>query len=200
MKRLRVVAIANSGRYSRAVLTTLVMSMSIGCWEQIDDGLWFPQMKRQIAVQAFEESTFPGQVQGFSPPVGTIPIDWGSVPDLASMAMTDQDKLENPNSSNLASLKRGEIQFNRYCTTCHGPEGLGDGPLAGPPFGSNGPFGMVLPIGGPSSMAKLFSDGHIYTTISLGRGRMPGYNRIPPNERWDLINFIRDLNGQGGRR
>ena len=58
---------------------------------------------------------------------------------------------------------------------------------------------MVLPVGGPTSMAKIFSDGHIYTTISTGRGRMPNYKRIPPRERWDLVNFLRDLNGQGGR-
>jgi mono/diheme cytochrome c family protein len=181
------------------VFTGLFLSMSFGCWEQIDDGKWFPQMKRQIPVQAFELNTFPGQSQGFRPPEGTVPVTWGSVPDVASMAMADQDKLENPVAPNFASLKRGEVHFNRYCVTCHGPEGLGDGPLAGPPFGTDGPFGMVLPIGGPSSMSKLFSDGHIYTTISLGRGRMPNYKRIPPSERWDLVNFIRDLNGQGGR-
>jgi mono/diheme cytochrome c family protein len=183
----------------RVVITAAALSMSFGCWEQVDGGKWFPQMKRQITVQAFEENSFAGQTQGFSPPEGTVPVGWGGVPDLASMALADQDKIENLKPANLASLKRGEVLFDRYCQTCHGPEGLGNGPLAGPPFGSNGPFGMVLPIGGPSSMAKLFSDGHIYSTISLGRGRMPNYNRIPPTERWDLVNFIRDLNGQGGR-
>jgi mono/diheme cytochrome c family protein len=187
------------GRWARVLLTSLFLSLSFGCWEQIDDGEWFPQMKRQITVQAFELNTHSGQNHGFSPPEGTVPITWGNVPDLSTLSMTEQDALTNPNSPNLASLKQGEVLFNRYCVTCHGPKGHGDGLLAGPPFGSNGPFGMVLPIGGPSSMAKLFSDGHIYSTISLGRGRMPNYNRIPPSERWDLINFIRDLNGQGGR-
>ena len=57
-----------------------------------------------------------------------------------------------------------------------------------------------MPIGGPSSIAKVFSDGHIYTTITIGRGRMPSYKRIAPSDRWDLINYIRDLNGQGGRQ
>jgi hypothetical protein len=28
---------------------------------------------------------------------------------------------------------------------------------------------------------------------------MPNYKRITPMQRWDLINYIRDLNGQGGR-
>ena len=29
--------------------------------------------------------------------------------------------------------------------------------------------------------------------------RMPSYKRISPEGRWDLVNYIRDLNGQGGR-
>lgn len=183
----------------RLAFIFLVLPLSFGCWEQVDGGKWFPQMKRQITLQAFEENTHAGLTEGFSPPAGTVPVGWGAVPDLASMDPAGQDQIPNPVSANLQSLKRGEVLFSRYCVICHGPEGLGDGPLAGPPFGSDGPFGMVLPVAGPQSMARIFSDGHIYTTISIGRGRMPSYKRIPPSERWDLVNFLRDLNGQGGR-
>ena len=190
---------SRAGKAVRFAFIFAVLPLSFGCWEQVDDGLWFPQMKRQVTVQAFEENVYGTNAFNLSPPEGTVPVGWGAVPDLASLAPADQDKLENPVPSTLQSLKRGEVLFHRYCATCHGPEGLGDGPLAGPPFGSDGPFGMVLPVGGPTSMAKLFSDGHIYTTISIGRGRMPSYKRIPPSERWDLVNFLRDLNGQGGR-
>jgi len=189
-------AMQNLLRLACIVLGSLLL---FGCWEQVDDGLWFPQMKRQITVQAFEENTVGSQVHGFSPPEGTVALGWGAVPDLASLTMAEQDQLPNTVPATLQSLKRGEVLFHQYCKTCHGPEGLGDGPLAGPPFGKDGPFGMVFPVGGPSSFAKLFSDGHIYTTISIGRGRMPSYKRIRPHERWDLVNFLRDLNGQGGR-
>lgn len=174
-------------------------TMSLGCWEQIDGGKWFPQMKRQITVQAYEEVKWNDQLEGFTPPEGTVPVGWGDVPDLASMSIAEQDAVPNPVPASLESLKNGEVLFQRYCAVCHGPEGLGNGPLAGPPFGKDGPLGMVLPVGGPSSMARIFSDGHIYTTISIGRGRMPNYKRIPPMERWDLVNYLRDLNGQGGR-
>jgi hypothetical protein len=50
------------------------------------------------------------------------------------------------------------------------------------------------------SMARVFSDGHIYTTISIGRGRMPSYSRIPASARWDIVNFIRELNSPGGSK
>ena len=96
-------------------------------------------------------------------------------------------------------VKRGEEYFQINCATCHGPTGGGDGPIAAP----NGPIAGVLPIGPGSpmgfSLTPGLTDGHIYSTISLGRGRMPSYKRIPPDGRWDIVNYIRDLNGQGGR-
>ena len=184
------------------VLTALFVAASFGCWEQMDDGKWFPQMKRQPAVQAFERVAFRDQAQGFVPPEGTVPVGGSALPDLAAMGLAEQDALANPVPASLESLKNGEVVFHRYCATCHGAEGLGDGPVAAAsPFAPNatGPFPLVLPIAGPMSMSKVFSDGHIYTTISLGRGRMPNYNRIPPQGRWDVLNFIRELNGQGVR-
>ena len=42
------------GRKTVVVAGILVLVASVGCWEQIDDGDWFPQMKRQPAFQAFE--------------------------------------------------------------------------------------------------------------------------------------------------
>jgi len=184
-------------RLTMTILTFAVTMTSLGCWEQVSPK-WFPQMKRQIAVQAFEQNTLVGMGQGLTPPAGTVPVG-NPYPDLASMEIGDQEALPNGVPATLASLKNGEFLFDRYCATCHGPLGHGDGPVAGPPFGT-GPFGLVLPVGGPASVAKGLTDGHIYTTITLGRGRMPSYKRIPASDRWDLVNYIRDLNGQGGRQ
>jgi len=186
-----------------AVAVMLAVAASFGCWEQMDDGKWFPQMKRQPAIQAFEAVWHRDQMQGFTPPDGTVPVGGSSLPDLASLDMASQDALQNPVPASLESLKNGEVLFARYCSACHGPEGMGDGTVAAAsPFapGNTGPFPLILPINGPASMARVFSDGHIYTTISLGRGRMPNYSRIPPMERWDVINYLREINGQGVRQ
>ena len=75
-----------------------------GCWEQIDGGKWFPQMKRQIAVQAFEETMPPEHPQGFTPPEGTLPVSWAGVPDLQSLGMGGQDALPNPFPATLSQL------------------------------------------------------------------------------------------------
>lgn len=186
---------------SCAIAVAASMLVSTGCWEQLDGGKWFPQMKRQLAVQAFEENAiyhteYGGQLQGFSPPEGTVPVSYAGVPDLGALDMVAQDAIANPVPSTLASLQRGQELYTRYCETCHGRGGGGDGPVAGPPFGT-GPFGLVLPIGGPTSMARMLTDGHIYATISLGRGRMPNYARISPEDRWNVVNYVRELNGGG---
>ena len=180
------------------VLMLLVLVGSTGCWEQASVE-WWPQMKWQKTVQAFELNPFQDRVSLFNPPEGTVPVGWGDVADPASLSLADQETIVNPRPATLESLKNGQAIFNVNCAACHGPTGGGDGPIAAP----NGPIAGVLPIGPGSpmgfSLAPGLTDGHIYTTISLGRGRMPNYRRISPDGRWDVVNYIRDLNGQGGR-
>jgi mono/diheme cytochrome c family protein len=173
------------------------LSSSLGCWEQMSDE-WFPQMKRQRAVQAFEGNATYGAGLEFAPPEGTVSVG-NPYPNVGGMELMAQEALPNPVPASLESLVSGRTLFRRYCTTCHGAEGHANGPVAGPPFGT-GPFGVVIPIGGRFSLANAFSDGHIYTTITMGRGRMPSYKRIPVNGKWDLINYVRTLNDQGDRQ
>ena len=189
-----------SRRMPRSLVAALLLATSAlpGCWEQVSVE-WFPQMKWQKAVQAFELNDYQDRVSLFSPPDGTVPVGWADVAEPADLAVADQEALVNPRKPTLESLKRGQELFDITCAACHGPTGGGDGPIAAP----NGPIAGVLPIGPGSpmgfSLAPGLTDGHIYTTISLGRGRMPSYRRISPDGRWDIVNYIRDLNGQGGR-
>jgi mono/diheme cytochrome c family protein len=181
------------------VLLLLAVSGLPGCWEQVSVE-WFPQMKRQLAVQAFEgvdTAGVAGRVEPFSPPEGTVAVGWANVAEPATLPVDAQEALVNPTRATLESLANGKAIFDVTCKTCHGATGGGDGTIAAP----NGPIAGVLPIGpGPMgfSLATGLTDGHIYTTISLGRGRMPSYRRIPPSDRWDVVNYIRDLNGQLG--
>jgi mono/diheme cytochrome c family protein len=176
----------------------LVLVGSTGCWEQASVE-WWPQMKWQAAVQAFEVNPYQERVSLFVPPEGSVPVGWGDVAVPSLLSLAEQEALVNPQAATLPSLKNGEALFNVNCRVCHGPTGAGDGPIAAP----NGPIAGVLPIGPGSplgfNLAAALSDGHIYTTISLGRGRMPNYRRISPEGRWDVVNYLRDLDGQGGR-
>ena len=171
--------------------TALLLCGSVGCWEQWSEA-WFPQMKWQKAVQAYEKTGFDGRVAAFVPPEGTVPVDAGP-PRLDPNDEAAQNLLVNPRPMSMDSLENGHKQFTRFCAECHGPTGMGDGPVS--MTGSiQGPFGGVLPL----IVANARTDGHVYSTIRYGRRRMPSYERIPSDDRWDIVNYIRYLNGQKG--
>ena len=188
----RRVAILQAGAFVAAALGTT------GCWEQWSND-WWPQMKYQRAVQAYELQGRPGDpeqaIGNFMPPEGTVPV--GMPLKASEITLAEAEQLPNPNAPTLASLENGRTQYNVFCAPCHGMTGLGDGPVAGPPYGT-GPFVAVLPIAGPvgKALTSGFTDGHIFGVISQGVRRMPDYKRMPPSDRWDVVNYVRYLNGQ----
>ncbi len=187
---------SRSFRFARTVflLVALMLTGSIGCWEQWSNN-WFPQMKWQPAVQAFERVEWQGRLEGFLPPEGTVPITGGEA-DHSLMTDDEAATLVNPRSRSLASVQNGKAQYETYCITCHGASGLGDGPVS---ISGEiaGPFIGVLPIAGPASVAKVRSEGHIYNTIRYGRRRMPNYRRISSEDRWDIVNYVMYINQPG---
>lgn len=187
-------SVARSSRVLFA-LVALLLTTAVGCWEQwsVD---WFPQMKWQKAVQAFEVVAYKGQIEGFVPPEGTVPIDGGEAV-VSNVIDSASDELVNPRPANLESIENGRVQFERFCAACHGTTGMGDGPVSITGT-NNGPLAGVLAVAGPASIARVRSDGHIYTTIRAGRRRMPSYKRITAQDRWDIVNYVRYLNSSSG--
>lgn len=169
--------------------TLLLVSGSVGCWEQWSES-WFPQMKWQKATQAFERVTFNGQVDPFMPPEGTVAVDAG--PPRVGQHDPAADRLTNPEPANFKSVGRGQEIYEIHCDTCHGPKGMGDGPIsmAG---GKVGPFAGVFPL----VTAAGRTDGYIYNLIRGGGQRMPAYARITPEDRWHLVNYVRYLQKGG---
>jgi len=183
-------------RFARSLflLVALLLTGSVGCWEQWSND-WFPQMKWQPAVQAFERVEWQGRVEGFLPPEGTVPVTGGE-PDNSKMTDAEAATLVNPRSRSLESLENGRYQFEIYCVTCHGQRGQGDGPVS-ITGDIAGPFIGVLPIAGPASVVKVRSEGHVYNTIRYGRRRMPAYSRITSGDRWDIVNYLMYINQPG---
>jgi hypothetical protein len=95
--------------------------------------------------------------------------------------------LANPVPADSASLHRGRIEFQINCAPCHGRAGKGDGEAT--------KLGMV-PMPLVSDRAKNFTDGYIWGMIRNGRGLMPSYNRIEEMGRWDVVNYIRAVQGK----
>jgi mono/diheme cytochrome c family protein len=180
-------------RLSRGLFATLafLLTGTLGCWEQWSE-TWFPQMKWQKAVQAYERLDFEGSDAAFLPPEGSVAVESVEAP-VENIEDPALDGLVNPRSASLASLENGRRIYQTYCITCHGPNGNGDGPVS-MTSAQRGPFAGVLPL----AVVAARSDGHVYTTIRYGRRRMPSYGRIAPADRWDLVNYLRYLIQQKG--
>lgn len=95
----------------------------------------------------------------------------------------------NPVAADARSLENGRKSYQINCGVCHGVSGKGFQEAA------TGKYGVYAPAMA-SGNAVALSDGQIYGIIRNGRGMMPTYNRVPDVERWDIINYIRGLQGR----
>lgn len=152
---------------------------------------WFTDFKRQPSVVTWE-SWRPdslgvrGSPQGSVPTVGTamaaFSVSYAPLPaTIDSMA-----GIPNPVPVSEASLARGRMLFQINCAVCHGDTGNGQ------PVGMR--YGIfVWPL--TSDAARQRTDGYIFGMIRNGRTNMPSYNRIEERDRWDVVNYVRALQG-----
>jgi mono/diheme cytochrome c family protein len=94
---------------------------------------------------------------------------------------------KNPQSGP-ASVAAGKKVAETNCITCHGPGGKGDGPAAAAL--------TPKPANWTSDKIKAETDGELFWKISNGRGPMPPWKHLPDKERWDLVNYVRSLQGK----
>jgi mono/diheme cytochrome c family protein len=112
----------------------------------------------------------------------SAPSDPAEPPMARSRAASE---LRNPNPPTPASLEKGRRAFMDYCATCHGLDGRGDGPLAGK---------SILPPPDLTANAGRRTEGYLYATIRNGGAVMPPLGgMIPPEERWDIVNYLRSI-------
>ena len=97
--------------------------------------------------------------------------------------------MQNPRSGP-ASVAAGKKSAEANCVLCHGASGKGDG-VAAPPLNPR-------PSDWTSLNVKNDADGALFCKISINRGAMPPWKHLPANERWDLVNYIRSLQGITG--
>ena len=107
------------------------------------------------------------------------------VPGFASSTLTETRTAE--------SLNRGKWVFQTYCLVCHGENGQGNGPVS---VAGGGPFPGVPSLVDPTR--PKMTDGAIYGMIveaqRMGRGLMPRYgDKVHGTDRWDLVNYVRNL-------
>jgi mono/diheme cytochrome c family protein len=99
--------------------------------------------------------------------------EWKAPPEAKSM--------KNPEKA--ADLGKKAVETN--CVSCHGPKGKGDGPAAS----ALNP----KPANWTSDQVKKESDGELFWKITNGRGAMPPWKHLPEKDRWQIVNYIREL-------
>jgi len=126
------------------------------------------------------------------PPEGSVarghePLPYDPGPEGAALAGTE---LENPLAADdAAAAARGALVFSTFCVTCHGPQGLGDGPVT--------KRGVPPPPSLAGEKAVQMADGQMYHIITLGQGNMAAYAaQVEREDRWRVIGYVRQLQRQ----
>jgi len=162
------------------VALLLLVAGTTSCDDQIKRVPWFKTMFRQASVETYEAPAMP-------PADGSVPLGSAMHYDL----QTADTLLTNPVATTPAAVERGQILYSQFCVMCHGATGAGDGPVVGD---NRLPAGFItMNLTRPDAMA--LSDGYIFGIIGNGRGLMPTYRRIPADERWYLVHYVRSLQG-----
>jgi mono/diheme cytochrome c family protein len=153
---------------------------------------WFTAFVEQPKLDPWEvvrniQTPSRGQPQ-YSVPITGMFVAGYQVSNTALPAAVDSmSAIQNPTPADSVSLANGRKLFQINCAPCHGVAGLGNGPVT-----KYGVIGINL----TADHAKSVADGYIFGMIRNGRGAMPSYNRIEQMERWDVVNYIRGLQGK----
>lgn len=159
---------------------------------------WFTDFKQQPSVNSWQHfSSDSAANKGFrGQPVGSVPTTGATVPGYAisyanGPATIDSfSVVKNPVAADARSLATGRKYFAINCAVCHGDAGDGNGTLRQ----ANAMYSFAPSL--LTDMTKNRSDGYIWGIIRNGRATMPSYNRIEEMERWDVVNYVRGLQGK----
>ena len=151
---------------------------------------WFSDFKRQPKIDPWESPNLTTPPRGnpqFSVPVTGTAVSGFQVSYAPLPGTVDSmSSLRNPTGPGDASLANGRQYYAINCAVCHGDAGKGDGPAV--------QYGMVG-INLLGDLTKNRTDGYLFGMMRNGRGLMPTYNRIEEMDRWDVVNYVRGLQG-----
>lgn len=102
---------------------------------------------------------------------------------------------ENPLGMDKETLERGQKNFGIYCSVCHGMNGGGNG-LVNRRAQKILAATWVPPssLHDPGLYDDKYPDGKMFSTISNGIRKMPGYaSQIKAEDRWAIVAYVRAL-------
>ncbi len=154
-----------------------------------------PGMVASVPFDPYDPNPItPNHMTLLAPPVGTVPVGFSPLPygpfspeDAIRAGIELTSPLLPPTAADLA---RGQQAFDTFCAICHGPGGVGDGPIIG--RFPNPPNLMAAPV-------RQLTDGRIFYSISRGGKIMPSYAvQIQTHDRWRIVAYLRTLQAKAG--
>jgi len=182
---IRAGARLRAGRYAIVVAAATTMTACD----------WFTEFKAQPRIEPWEPmSQFDndtmhaprGNPQHSVPISGTASAGYAISYRPMPGVIDSFAPIPNPTPVSAASLENGRKLYSINCAVCHGAGGAGAGPAV--------KYGMAG-INIIAAVTQGRTDGYIYGMIRNGRGLMPSYARIEEAERWDIVNYVRALQG-----
>lgn len=159
---------------------------------------WFTDFKNQPRLEPWESFAVGVNDTMAAPrynPQMSVPIQGTMAAGIAvsyaplPATVDSMSGLVNPNPVTEASLQNGRMYYSINCAVCHGELGDGNGALKA----LNPAYGYSPSLLTPVAMGH--ADGYIWGMMRNGRGIMPNYARIEENDRWDVVNYVRALQG-----
>lgn len=200
---------ATGGAAARVAALAFALAMTTTACVPMDDAIqavFGRSMRSQPSFDPYENPLMP-PVGAVSFSSGNYPAQAGQVniaepegmgadvPTFTSLDMATgggpTTALANPVPASAESLARGKVMYDRMCAVCHGP--LGNPAEA--PILPKLPAMVAFPLANGGALLR--TDGYIYGMIAVGRGIMPPYgHQISYYDRWNIVNYIRQLQGQ----
>ncbi|MEA2514325.1 MAG: copper transport protein [Thermomicrobiales bacterium] len=127
--------------------------------------------------------------------IGLIAAGFAVSAARQTVPVTDDTGLANPMSADAGSVQRGAPIYAANCLACHGPAGAGV-TSADPEHG----HGAAADLTDRRSRGQ--RDGDLYHAITNGipGSAMPAYDwALTDEERWDVVNYLRQLQNDADR-
>ena len=161
---------------------------------------WITDFKQQPSVGTWQKYSmdslagdtipFRGNPAGSVPVTGTAAASWEVSYAAMPQTVDSMSGVQNPVAADARSLANGHRLYQVNCAVCHGELGDANGTLRQ----LNPAYGFAPTINGVATRGR--SDGYIFGMLRNGRGLMASFNRIPERERWDVVNYVRGLQGK----
>jgi mono/diheme cytochrome c family protein len=189
--------VAAQSRAIRNPLSAIILLLTTACpWfttftDQPRQEPWEQQWSDTVTWLGVRPESLPsrGNPQFSVPIYGTTVAAFTISNQPTPGALDSLALLPNPTPVSDSSIANGRRHFQINCAVCHGRGGAGDGLVT--------QYGLPAPSL-LTDITKNRSDGYIFGIIRNGRGLMPTYNRIEDMDRWDVVNYLRGLQGRLG--